>query len=279
MVQTFLEVDIKNPSSFSEVIIAELDQLGYHSFEETEEGVKAFVVELDFDEEELKAVQQNYEDLFEFTYTISQLENKNWNEEWEKNFKETIVSEECIVRAEFHNPDKAYKYDIVITPRMSFGTGHHATTTMMLQHEMEIEIEDKNVLDAGCGTAVLAIMAHKKKASKVFAYDIDEWAYDNSADNLGLNDADTIELALGDVSVANKNAPYDIILANINKNILLKDIPVFAKNLCKNGYLVLSGFYEKDIKDLLLVTSKHGLKLDVKKELKEWVSLRLIKEN
>ena len=279
MIQTYLEVEIHNPVEFTDVLIAELDQLGYDSFEETDLGIKAFVVELDFDEEELKGLQQNYEDLFEFTYTIAELEKKNWNEEWEKNFEQTIVNDDCIVRASFHIPEKEYKYEIIITPRMSFGTGHHGTTTMMLLHEMDINMEGKNVLDAGCGTAILAIMAKKRGASQIFAYDIDDWAYDNSADNLSLNNAEDIQLAQGDVSVASQNAPYDIILENINKNVLLKDIPAFANILSKNGYLVLSGFYENDIEDLLEVASKHGLKVDDQKELRKWVSLRLIKEN
>lgn len=279
MIQTYLEVEIHNPADFTDVLIAELDQLGYDSFEETDSGVKAFVVELDFDEEELKEIQQRYEDLFLFTYTISELEKKNWNEEWEKNFEQTIVNDDCIVRASFHIPDREYKYEIIITPRMSFGTGHHGTTTMMLLHEMDMDMEGKNVLDAGCGTAILAIMARKRGASQIFAYDIDDWAYDNSADNLSLNNAEDIQLAQGDVSVASQNAPYDIILANINKNVLLKDIPAFANILSKNGYLVLSGFYENDIQDLLEVASKYGLKVENQKELRKWVSLRLIKEN
>lgn len=279
MIQTYLEVEIQNPVDFTDVLIAELDQLGYDSFEETDSGVKAFVVELDFDEEELKDLQQRYEDLFQFSYSVSELEKKNWNEEWEKNFEQTIVNDDCIVRASFHIPEKEYKYEIIITPRMSFGTGHHGTTTMMLLHEMDMDMEGKNVLDAGCGTAILAIMAKKRGASQIFAYDIDDWAYDNSADNLSLNDAEDIQLAQGDVSVASQNAPYDIILANINKNVLLKDIPAFANILSKNGYLVLSGFYENDIEDLLEVASKHGLKVDDQKELRKWVSLRLIKEN
>lgn len=279
MIQTYLEVDIHNPADFTDVLIAELDQLGYDSFEETDSGIKAFVVELDFDEEELKDLQQRYEDLFQFSYSVSELEKKNWNEEWEKNFEQTIVNDDCIIRASFHVPEKEYKYEIIITPRMSFGTGHHGTTTMMLLHEMDMDMEGKKVLDAGCGTAILAIMAKKRGASQIFAYDIDDWAYDNSADNLSLNDAEDIQLAQGDVSVASQNAPYDIILANINKNVLLKDIPAFANILSKNGYLVLSGFYENDIEDLLEVTSKHGLKVDDQKELRKWVSLRLIKEN
>ena len=279
MIQTYLEVIIHNSADFTDVLIAELDQLGYDSFEETDAGLKAFVVDLDFDEEELKELQQRYEDLFQFTYSVSELEKKNWNEEWEKNFEQTIVNDDCIVRASFHIPEKEYKYEIVITPRMSFGTGHHGTTTMMLLHEMEMDMEGKNVLDAGCGTAILAIMAKKRGAAQVYAYDIDDWAYDNSADNLSLNNAEEIQLAQGDVSVASQKAPYDIILANINKNVLMKDIPAFANILSKNGYLVLSGFYENDIQDLLEVASKHGLKVEDQKELRKWVSLRLIKEN
>lgn len=279
MTPSYLQINIVNDVDFSDLLIAELDQLGYDSFEETEEGVKAFIVQEDFAEEELKALQEQYEGVFEFSYTVEVLEKKNWNEEWEKNFEQTIVSDECLVRASFHKPDKAYKYEIVITPRMSFGTGHHGTTTMMLQHELEMELEDKNVLDAGCGTGILAIMALKRGAKRVFAYDIDEWSYDNSIDNFALNNADAIEIKQGDVSVADKNAPYDVVLANINKNVLMKDIPAFAKILSKNGYLVLSGFYENDIQDLLSVATEQGFVLESQKELRKWISLRLKKEN
>ena len=279
MTALYLEVNFEVVAAFSDVIIAELDQLGYDSFQETETGVQAYILIDEFDEEAIKDLQQQYEDVVEFNYSISELENKNWNEEWEKNFEQSIISDECIVRASFHVPDKEYKYDIVINPRMSFGTGHHATTSMMLLHELDMEMEGKKVLDAGCGTGVLAIMAAKLKASEVFAYDIDDWSYNNAIDNFSLNNTETIYISVGEVDVALENSPYDVILANINKNVLLEDIRQFANILQENGYLVLSGFYEKDIEDIINETKKYGFSLENQKEKDTWVSLRLKKNN
>ncbi len=277
MTALYLEVNFEISAEFSDLIIAELDQHGYDSFQETETGVQAYILIDEFDEEVIKDLQQQYEDVVEFNYSVSELENKNWNEEWEKNFEQSIISDECIVRASFHVPDKEYKYDIVINPRMSFGTGHHATTSMMLLHELDMDIQGKKVLDAGCGTGVLAIMAAKLGASEVFAYDIDDWSYNNALDNFLLNNTQSIEISVGEVDVAIQNRPYEVILANINKNVLLQDIQHFANILQENGYLVLSGFYEKDIEDLMNEAKKHDLSLENQKEKDGWVSLRLKK--
>ena len=277
MTALYLEVNFEISAEFSDLIIAELDQHGYDSFQETETGVQAYILIDEFDEEIIKDLQQQYEEVVEFNYSVSELENKNWNEEWEKNFEQSIISDECIVRASFHIPDKEYEYDIVINPRMSFGTGHHATTSMMLLHELDMDIQGKKVLDAGCGTGVLAIMAAKLGASEVFAYDIDDWSYNNALDNFSLNNTETINISVGEVGVAIHNRPYDVILANINKNVLLQDIQHFANILQENGYLVLSGFYEKDIEDLMNEAKKHDLSLENQKEKDSWVSLRLKK--
>ncbi len=277
MAALYLEVNFEISAEFSDLIIAELDQHGYDSFQETETGVQAYILIDEFDEEVIKDLQQQYEDVVEFNYSVSELENKNWNEEWEKNFEQSIISDECIVRASFHVPDKEYKYDIVINPRMSFGTGHHATTSMMLLHELDMDIQGKKVLDAGCGTGVLAIMAAKLGASEVFAYDIDDWSYNNAVDNFSLNNTETVNISVGEVDVAIPNRPYEVILANINKNVLLQDIQHFANILQENGYLVLSGFYEKDIEDLMYEAKKHDLSLENQKEKDGWVSLRLKK--
>ena len=277
MTPLYLEVNFEISAEFSDLIIAELDQHGYDSFQETETGVQAYILIDEFDEEVIKDLQQQYEDIVEFNYSVTELENKNWNEEWEKNFEQSIISDECIVRASFHVPDKEYKYDIVINPRMSFGTGHHATTSMMLLHELDMDIQNKKVLDAGCGTGVLAIMAVKLGASEVFAYDIDDWSYNNALDNFSLNNTETININIGEVDVAISNGPYDVILANINKNVLLQDIQHFANFLQENGYLVLSGFYEKDIEDLMNEAKKYDLSLENQKEKDGWVSLRLKK--
>lgn len=279
MAPLYLEVNFEISANFSDLIIAELDQHGYDSFQEIDTGVQAYILIDDFDEEVIKDLQQQYEDVVEFNYTVSELENKNWNEEWEKNFEQSIINDDCIVRASFHVPAKAYKYDIIIDPRMSFGTGHHATTSMMLLHELDMNIQGKKVLDAGCGTGVLAIMAAKLGAAEVFAYDIDDWSYNNAIDNFAINHTNTIQINVGEVDVAKNNSPYDAILANINKNVLLQDISEFSKLLQENSYLVLSGFYEKDIEDLMNEAKKYGFSLENQKEKDGWVSLRLKKSN
>lgn len=279
MAPLYLEVNFEISANFSDLIIAELDQHGYDSFQEIDTGVQAYILIDDFDEEVIKDLQQQYEDVVEFNYTVSELENKNWNEEWEKNFEQSIINDDCIVRASFHVPAKAYKYDIIIDPRMSFGTGHHATTSMMLLHELDMNIQGKKVLDAGCGTGVLAIMAAKLGAAEVFAYDIDDWSYNNAIDNFAINHTNTIQINVGEVDVAKNNSPYDVILANINKNVLLQDISEFSKLLQENSYLVLSGFYEKDIEDLMNEAKKYGFSLENQKEKDGWVSLRLKKSN
>lgn len=278
MSQQYFELNIELPMEFSELLMAELDQIGYDSFEEVENGLKCYVEKSKYSEQAIEELKIQYQELFAFTVSLGELEDKNWNEEWEKKFEQTIVNDDCIIRASFHEIDRPYKYEIVIDPCMSFGTGHHATTTMMAWHELEMNFEDKKVLDAGCGTGVLAILAAKRGATDITAYDIDEWSYNNAIDNFEVNKTQEIKILQGDVSCVSSLGKFDVILANINKNVLLKDIGHFAEILNENGYLVLSGFYENDIKDLLSIAHKNGLSLDNQKNKDDWASLRLLKE-
>ena len=228
-----------------EILIAELGYAGFESFVETEEGVTAYIQKEEWNQNILEDIQILNSDEFDITYTHEDIEQTNWNAEWEKNFNPIVVDDVCAVRAPFHEKFDT-EYDIVIEPKMSFGTGHHETTHMMIQHILQNDFKDKSVLDMGCGTAVLAILAEMKGAKPIDAIDIDNWCYLNSLENVERNNCKHISVYEGDASLL-KDKHYDIIIANINRNILLQDIATYAKCLNTNGSLFLSGFYEDDI--------------------------------
>lgn len=228
-----------------EILIAELGYAGFESFVETEEGVTAYIQKEEWNQNILEDIQILNSDEFDITYTHEDIEQTNWNAEWEKNFNPIVVDDVCAVRAPFHEKFNT-EYDIIIEPKMSFGTGHHETTHMMIQHILQNDFKDKSVLDMGCGTAVLAILAEMKGAQPIDAIDIDNWCYLNSLENVERNNCKHISVYEGEASLL-KDKNYDIIIANINRNILLQDIATYAKCLNTNGSLFLSGFYEEDI--------------------------------
>ncbi|WP_370225680.1 50S ribosomal protein L11 methyltransferase [Mesoflavibacter sp.] len=228
-----------------EILIAELGYAGFESFVETEEGVTAYIQKEEWNQNILEDIQILNSDEFDITYTHEDIEQTNWNAEWEKNFNPIVVDDVCAVRAPFHEKFET-EYDIIIEPKMSFGTGHHETTHMMIQHILQNDFKDKSVLDMGCGTAVLAILAEMKGAQPIDAIDIDNWCYLNSLENVERNNCKHISVYEGEASLL-KDKNYDIIIANINRNILLQDIATYAKCLNTNGSLFLSGFYEEDI--------------------------------
>ncbi|MDH3382150.1 MAG: 50S ribosomal protein L11 methyltransferase [Flavobacteriaceae bacterium] len=257
-----------------EIIIAELGFAGFESFVETEEGVTAYIQKEEWNHDILNDIQILESDEFEITYTFNDIAQVNWNEEWEKNFSPIVVDDLCSVRAPFHEkPDTIY--DIVIEPKMSFGTGHHETTHMMIQHLLKNDFKDKSVLDMGCGTGVLAILAEMKGAKPIDAVDFDNWCYLNSIENVERNNCKHITVIEGDASVL-INKKYDIIIANINRNILLNDMAVYASCLNKKGLLFLSGFYCDDIPMIQQVCEKHMLKFEEKLERNNWVSLKFL---
>ena len=228
-----------------EILIAELGYAGFESFVETEEGVTAYIQKEEWNQNILEDIQILNSDEFDITYTHEDIEQTNWNAEWEKNFNPIVVDDVCAVRAPFHEKFDT-EYDIIIEPKMSFGTGHHETTHMMIQHILQNDFKDKSVLDMGCGTAVLAILTEMKGAKPIDAIDIDNWCYLNSLENVERNNCKHISVYEGEASLL-KDKNYDIIIANINRNILLQDIATYAKCLNTNGSLFLSGFYEEDI--------------------------------
>jgi ribosomal protein L11 methyltransferase len=269
---SFLEIKISCPSGLSEILIAELSSSGYNSFLETDEGLNAYIEEDIFSEELLKEIIRKYRGKIKYEKIF--LENKNWNEEWEKNFEPVVVAGKCRIRASFHPSDPSYTYDIVINPKMSFGTGHHETTSLMIENQLEIDHAGKKVLDAGGGTGILAVMASKLGASDVLAYDIEDWAFENMKENCNLNLCRNIKTAQGTIKDL-KLLPetYDIILANINRNVLLEEIPSYSQVLKQDGFLVLSGFYEEDISELENVARHSSLKFLGVKTKNRWASL------
>ena len=211
---------------------------------------------------------------FTISHTIEEIEQVNWNEEWEKNFEPIDVNGKCHVRAPFH-PKTYAEFDIVIEPKMSFGTGHHETTHMMIQHLLETNVSNLKTLDMGCGTAILAILAEMKGAKPIDAVDFDNWCYLNSIENVERNNCKHITVIEGDASVL-INKKYDIIIANINRNILLNDMAVYASCLNKKGLLFLSGFYKEDIPLIQQACEKHMLKFEEKLKRNNWVSLKFL---
>jgi ribosomal protein L11 methyltransferase len=257
-----------------EILIAELGYAGFESFVETETGVSAYIQKGDWHKDILQDIQILKSEEFEITYAFNEIEQTNWNAEWEKNFKPIIVDDLCAVRAPFHEKLNT-KYDIIIEPKMSFGTGHHETTHMMIQHILNQDFAHKTILDMGCGTGVLAILAEKKGAKSVDAIDIDNWCYINSLENVERNNCNRVTVMEGDAALL-KNKSYDVIIANINRNILLNDLATYAACLNKNSVLLLSGFYESDMPMIEQACAPHMLKLKEKLESNNWVALKFI---
>ena len=267
-------VSPKEPAT--EILIAELGSVGFESFVESETGVTAYIQKNEWNSSILDDVFILNSDEFSIEYIQSEVAQTNWNAEWEKNFTPIQVEDLVSIRAPFHeNPN--LKYDIVIEPKMSFGTGHHETTHMMVQHLLQLNLENKKVLDMGCGTGILAIFAEMKGANPIDAIDIDNWCYENSIENVTRNKCKNISVFEGDSSLL-INKKYDVIIANINRNILLMDMKIYTNCLNENGILLLSGFYQEDIPIIDAEVSKYGLKLETYIERNNWVALKYNKE-
>ncbi len=248
----------KEPAT--EILIAQLGLAGFESFAENEDGVTAFIKESDWNLEILEDIQILSSKEFSIKYKKEVIEQTNWNSEWEKNFNPIQVEGSVSIRAPFHaNPN--LEFDIVIEPKMSFGTGHHETTHMMIEHLLDLDLENSKVLDMGCGTGILAIFAEKKGAQPIDAIDINNWCYQNSLENVERNKCNQISVFEGDASLLINNK-YDVIIANINRNILLNDMKVYVNCLNANGTLLLSGFYRDDIPVIDAEVSKYDLKID-----------------
>jgi ribosomal protein L11 methyltransferase len=245
---------------------------------ETEDGLNAYIEEALFNEEEVKEILSKYISADQYAYSFERMENKNWNEEWEKNFQPVTIDEQCIVKASFHKIEKAFPYEIIINPKMSFGTGHHETTYMMIKNQLKVDHVNKKVVDAGSGTGILAILAEKLGAKEIFAYDIEDWSFENLKENANLNNCTNIKVAQGTVHTVDfPSGSYDIILANINKNVLLEEISLYSNLLMAKGILIISGFFIADLPDIENVYLSSSLKKIDQEEKNSWTSLVLEK--
>ncbi|MDY3529856.1 50S ribosomal protein L11 methyltransferase [Riemerella anatipestifer] len=274
--QSYLEFKftITPPQPWSEILMAELIHIGFDSFTEESNGILAYIPKNDLNEDAIKSLYIFEQEGVEIDYTYTEMPNINWNEEWEKNFSPINVEDKVYIRAEFHEP-QALDYEIIIQPKMSFGTGHHATTYLMVQQMLEMDFQGKKVLDMGCGTSVLAIFAKLKGAGDTLAIDIDPWSVENSKENA---DRNQVSLRIEEGTAENLGLEkFDIILANINRNILISDIPIYVSVLEKGGQLLLSGLCFFDVEDIMEVCTAQNLKLNKKVQREEWVSLLLEK--
>jgi ribosomal protein L11 methyltransferase len=264
-------------SEFSEILMAEIAEAGFDTFMENEGGFEAYVEQDQYDKIKLDEIKEKYAAFTPIVFHHDRIEKKNWNEEWEKSYEPILVDDRCLIRAGFHIPEKKHEYEIIITPKMSFGTGHHQTTYLMVKNQMAIDHQNKKVMDAGCGTAILSIMASKLGAQKVEAFDLDEWSVINGNENVEINQCKNISIQQGKISDLTFTDTFDIILANINKNILLEEMHQYAAYLNTGGLLLLSGFYEQDIPDLLKEANRYDLR-QVRTDTREsWAALLLQK--
>jgi len=261
----------------SGIIVAELADLDFESFMEHSDGVEAYIQKDVFhDVRFVQVIERLSQSLGILSYEVTEIPHQNWNAQWESDYAMVQVGAECVVYAPFHQIDvSAYRYPILISPKMSFGTGHHQTTELMLQAMLNRNLIGKAVLDMGCGTAVLAILAAKMGASGILAIDIEAIAAENSVENAALNNVN-IDVQKGDASIIG-DAKFDLILANINRNILLADMKVYANALTKGGSLFLSGFFESDIPELQEAAAKLDLNFCSQHSLNSWAMLDFLK--
>lgn len=256
-----------------EILMAELAEFDFDSFEETESGLNAYIPTESFNPNDVDSLYLMSNPEFKIAYTSELMPDKNWNETWEKYFfNPIIISDKCVVKSPFHKEVPAAEFEILIEPKMAFGTGHHSTTGLMMKHILEIDFSGKSVLDMGCGTGILGILCAKKNAATVLGIDIEEWAYNNCLENIEMNHVNNMTVKCGDAGLLGDQT-YDIILANINRNILLEDISKYTKVLNPNGILLLSGFYTQDIEAINEVCENNRLIKNSQKEDNNWVAL------
>lgn len=277
---SYISLEVNCQEDFIEIFMAELAEIGFSTFQEKDDGTGFFAYSEEnqsIEASQIEELFQQYESLATVHYELGTVEKENWNADWEKNYQSIEVEDKILVRADFHPPNPKFPFEIVVTPKMSFGTGHHETTYQMLNLMYDMDLRDNKVLDAGCGTGILAILAAIKGAEKVDAYDVDEWAVENTIENFSLNSISNSNHKIwqGEVQSIPEGSEYDLVLANINKNILLADIQYLQKHLKKDGFLMLSGFYEKDIQDILNECENYSLE-DVNQSVRnQWSALLL----
>jgi ribosomal protein L11 methyltransferase len=253
-----------------EILMAELGNTGFESFVETETGVEAYIPTANFTPELLLEDNLQKNEFFTFHHTVEVIADQNWNEVWEQNyFEPLLIEDECMVRAPFHDTYPEARYQIIINPRMAFGTGNHETTHLMIKAMLALDVKDKIVLDMGCGSGILSILSSMMGAAKIMSIDIDEWSVNNTIENAELNQIDNILVRLGDASLL-LDQQFDIVLANIQRNILLQDMPAYRKVLKNGGIIIMSGFYTADLDSIKEKASFLGLKFFESFERSDW---------
>ena len=268
-----IKFTIEPQTPYQEILIAELAEIGFESFEETENELLAYIQEVDFDEKRLSSLSIFKNESVNIQYNSKLILAQNWNAVWESNYDSVLIDNQCYIRAPFHPFCPEIEFEILIEPQMSFGTAHHETTSNMISLMLKEELHGKSFLDMGCGTAVLAILAHKKGASPICAIDTDEWAYRNSIDNVVKNEANDIVVMQGNASLL-KGKKFDIIFANINKNVLLADMETYSNCLNKGGILFMSGFYQNDLIDIQDKAEQYGLSYQNNIVKNNWVAAK-----
>ncbi len=263
--------------SSKDVLAALAAEIGFESFVDSEGGITGYIQSSLFDENALKELVAEFPLDAKIDFSVEEIEGKDWNEEWEKNyFQPLTIDNRCVIKSSFHQVEGEFDYNITIDPRMAFGTGHHQTTELMIRFILEEDFEKKSLLDMGCGTAILAILASMRGADPIVAIDIDQWAYDNAIENLRLNNVSNVDVEIGGAELLGKQT-FDVILANINRNILLNDIQHYFKVLNKGGTLYMSGFYVEDIPLIQAECEKFGLTYVQYKEKDNWAAVKFQK--
>jgi len=265
---------VNPPEPGSDILIAMLSDLGFDSFTQNDKGFDAYILSELENEAEIKEL--NFDD-FTYSYTRTEIPKTNWNEEWEKNFNPVYVDDLVCIRAHFHPKAENIKHDIIITPKMSFGTGHHDTTWLVSKTMFSLNFQNAHVLDMGCGTGILAILAKQLGATKLLGIDIDDWSIENSIENASINNASDIEFKKGDAALLPTTETFDIILANINKNVLKKDMASYFGCLKRGGYLLLSGFFTTDVEELKQLAQSIGFSFIESYNKNEWAVIKLKK--
>lgn len=275
-IELICSIDSSDQELVSDILIAQLVENGFESFELEDDKIKAYIPESEFDKNVLHKITIKNVDFCSIEFQYRNLKNKNWNEEWEKNFQPIVVEDKCHIKAPFHPSKPDAEYEITIMPKMSFGTGHHPSTYLIIQMMMEMNFTGKKVLDMGCGTGILAILAEMTGAEDILAVDNNDWAYDNAVENFTTNNCQKITALLGDRKMI-KGKLFDIILANINRNVLLEDIKYYKDSLLKRGTLVVSGILKNDLAIIKNEAISNGFKYQDYIEKENWVAIHFIK--
>lgn len=263
--------------TMTDILAAMLAEIGYESFVPDNEGLTAYIRKEDFDASALDQIIENFPMETTLTETHTVVEGQDWNEEWEKNyFKPIVIDDLCVIHSTFHKDIPSCTYDIVIDPKMAFGTGHHATTTLILRRLLNLDLTGRKVVDMGTGTGILAILCDMRGAACVDAVEIDEFACENARENLRINGTSNVTLHHGDASVLSRIRDVDLFLANINRNIITADLAAYADTLSPGAEVILSGFYEEDIPVIMKTAEVVGLSYGDHTVLDRWASLRLV---